>query len=50
MPVYRLNCKSFYLGVPGVTHCLLIETDEGLVLVGSEITLTRHDLCAHSLP
>lgn len=33
MHVHYLNCMSFSLSVRDVTHCLLIETSEGLVLV-----------------
>ncbi|MBU0492942.1 MAG: hypothetical protein KKA73_29015 [Chloroflexi bacterium] len=33
MRVHHLNCMTFTLaGVPNVTHCLLVETDEGPVL------------------
>jgi glyoxylase-like metal-dependent hydrolase (beta-lactamase superfamily II) len=31
--VHHLNCMTFFLGVRGVTHCLLVETPEGLLLV-----------------
>lgn len=33
MKIFHLNCMSFTLGFPEITHCLLIETDVGLVLV-----------------
>jgi len=49
MRVHHLNCMTFTLaGVPNVTHCLLVETDEGLVLVDTGLGLadyaqpTRH--------
>lgn len=35
MIVHHLNCMSFLFGVREVTHCLLLETDDGLVLVDS---------------
>jgi glyoxylase-like metal-dependent hydrolase (beta-lactamase superfamily II) len=35
MRVHHLNCMTFRLGVPSITHCLLIETEDGLVLVDS---------------
>ncbi|MGD2146086.1 MAG: MBL fold metallo-hydrolase [Anaerolineae bacterium] len=33
MPIHHLNCMTFRLGVRSVTHCLLIESADGLVLV-----------------
>lgn len=33
MKIHHLNCMSYTLGVPEITHCLLIETNDGLVLV-----------------
>ena len=35
MRVHHLNCMTFKLGFPAVTHCILVETEEGLVLVDS---------------
>ena len=32
MRVHHLNCMTFFLGARGVTHCLLVETAEGLLL------------------
>lgn len=33
MRIHHLNCMSFFLGFREVTHCLLVETPDGLVLV-----------------
>lgn len=33
MKVQHLNCMTFFLGVGQITHCLLVETDDGLALV-----------------
>jgi glyoxylase-like metal-dependent hydrolase (beta-lactamase superfamily II) len=33
MKIFHLNCMSFTLGFPAITHCLLVETDSGLALV-----------------
>lgn len=33
MHVHHLNCMTFHLGVENITHCLLVETVDGLVLV-----------------
>ena len=41
MRVHHLNCATMHahIGFPGITHCLLIETDGGIVLVDAGIGL-----------
>lgn len=39
MRVHHLNCMTFHLGVQSVTHCLLIETDEELILIDTALGL-----------
>ena len=39
MHIHHLNCMTFHLGVENVTHCLLIETADGLVLVDTGLGL-----------
>ena len=43
MRVYHLNCMTFHLGVPSVTHCLLVETADGLVLVDTGLGLGNYE-------
>ena len=38
MDVHHLNCMSFNLGYPAITHCVLLETEEGLALVDSGLS------------
>ncbi len=33
--IHHLNCMTFHFGVPGITHCLLIEDPDRLFLVDS---------------
>jgi glyoxylase-like metal-dependent hydrolase (beta-lactamase superfamily II) len=39
MHIHHLNCMTFHLGVENVTHCLLIETPDELVLVDTGLGL-----------
>ena len=43
MPIHHLNCMTFRFGVPSITHCLLLETAEGLVLVDTGLGLDDHE-------
>jgi glyoxylase-like metal-dependent hydrolase (beta-lactamase superfamily II) len=43
MRVYHLNCMTFHLGVSSITHCLLIETADGLVLVDTGLGLRDYE-------
>jgi glyoxylase-like metal-dependent hydrolase (beta-lactamase superfamily II) len=43
MKIHHLNCMSFHFGVDSITHCLLIETAKGLVLVDSGLGLTDYE-------
>jgi glyoxylase-like metal-dependent hydrolase (beta-lactamase superfamily II) len=39
MQIHHLNCMTFHLGAPAITHCLLIEATDGLVLVDTGLGL-----------
>jgi glyoxylase-like metal-dependent hydrolase (beta-lactamase superfamily II) len=39
MRIHHLNCMTFHLGFKNVTHCLLIEAAEGLLLVDTGLGL-----------
>jgi glyoxylase-like metal-dependent hydrolase (beta-lactamase superfamily II) len=39
MHIHHLNCMTFLLGVENITHCLLIEMADGLVLVDTGLGL-----------
>lgn len=43
MRVHHLNCMTFHLGVSSVTHCLLVETADGLVLVDTGLGLGDYE-------
>lgn len=47
MRVHHLNCMTFHLGFENVTHCLLIETADDLVLVDTGLGLGDY---AHPTP
>ena len=40
---HHLNGVTFTLGVEGVTHCLLVETREGLVLIDTGLGTVDHE-------
>jgi glyoxylase-like metal-dependent hydrolase (beta-lactamase superfamily II) len=43
MRVHHLNCMTFRLGVASITHCLLIETTDGLLLVDAGLGLGDYE-------
>jgi glyoxylase-like metal-dependent hydrolase (beta-lactamase superfamily II) len=43
MRVHHLNCMTFRLGVRSITHCLLVETADGLVLVDAGLGLGDYE-------
>ena len=43
MRVHHLNCMTYHLGVPSITHCLLVETRDGLVLVDTGLGLGDYE-------
>lgn len=42
MNIHHLNCMTFYQGYREITHCLLVETPDGLVLVDSGLGLADY--------
>ncbi len=40
---------TYHLGTPGVTHCLLIETNEDLILVDSGLGIQNHISPSHHM-
>ncbi len=47
MRIHHLNCMTFHLGFKNVTHCLLLEAADGLVLVDTGLGLGDY---AHPTP
>lgn len=43
MRVHHLNCMTHHLGVPSITHCLLLETQAGLVLVDTGLGIADYE-------
>jgi len=43
MRIHHLNCMSFHFGVRSITHCLLVEIDQGLVLVDTGLGLGDYE-------
>jgi len=43
MRIHHLNCMTFHLGLASVTHCLLIETADGIVLVDGGLGLRDYE-------
>ena len=43
MRIHHLNCMTFNVRVPSITHCLLIETTQGLVLVDTGLGLGDYE-------
>jgi len=43
MRIHHLNCMTFHFGVPSITHCLLIEGRDGLILVDTGLGLADYD-------
>ena len=43
MRIHHLNCMTFRLGVSSVTHCLLVEMADGLVLVDAGLGLGDYE-------
>jgi glyoxylase-like metal-dependent hydrolase (beta-lactamase superfamily II) len=43
MKIHHLNCMSFHFRVQSITHCVLVETNQGLVLVDTGLGLKDYD-------
>ena len=43
MRIYHLNCMTFRFGVSSITHCLLIDTADGLVLADTGLGLGDYE-------
>lgn len=43
MRVHHLNCMTYHLGVHSITHCLLVETSDGLVLVDTGLGIDDYE-------
>ena len=43
MIIHSLNCMTFHFGVPSITHCLLVESNQGLVLVDTGLGLRDYE-------